>query len=129
MFNDFGKCLQQNLSFALGIIDYDLFHAMYNENEGITIIYFFNDLSFIKFIVIKILLAIIVHFFKISLDSYNSKIKDMALNMIYSKKVIKQDIIVIGLGYFKIMINILCDALLCEWGGFRKKSLIDKNVK
>lgn len=129
IFNDFGNCLQQNLSFALGIIDYDLFHAMYNENQGITIIYFLTIILFVKFIVIKILLAIIVHFFKISLDSYNSKMKDMALNMLYSKKVIKQDIIVIGLGYFKILINILCDALCCEWRGLRKQeSNVNKTV-
>jgi hypothetical protein len=83
-FNDFIYSLQQNLSLTLGVVDENVLKTMVEHSEAITLIYILFILIFMS-IIIKILLAIILHYYKISFLEYSSKLRDIKKSITLSK--------------------------------------------
>lgn len=116
-FNDFLYTLFMNLTFILGFIPQSTYNNMYQFDDDMTLVYFILVIFFMRFIVVKILLSIILHFFKISSDFYESKHKEFGYVQMSIEDVKKRsppDYLTIWINYFKLMINKLCDALLCK---------------
>ena len=114
-FNTLGSSFQQNFSFCMGIINSTLFREMYSQVDVMTVFYFLVLIIIIRFIVIKIILAIMMHFFKLA----NDKIVQEQMNkMILSggKKVKSTPISNLILGYSTLM-NGICDIICCRCGG------------
>ena len=73
-FNTLTDSFQQNFAFCLGIINSDIFYRMYNEWGGMTICYFIILIIIVRFIIIKIILAILMHNYGIANKEYLKKI-------------------------------------------------------
>lgn len=114
-FNTLGSCFQQNFSFSMGIINSSLFMEMYNQVDVMTVFYFLVLIIIIRFIVIKIILAIMMHFFKLVNDKI---VQEQTNKMIMSggKKVKSSAITSLIFGYSTLM-NGICDIICCRCGG------------
>ena len=93
-FNSLNESFQQNFAFCLGIINSDIFYRIYNEWGVMTICYFIILIVIVRFIIIKIILAILIHNYGISNNEYLKKIsfKDLenkSLNEIKQRPITK----------------------------------------
>ena len=61
---------QQNFSFFLGIIDSDIFIRMYDSHGAMTICYFIIIIVIVRFIILKIILAILLRSFGLAYNEY-----------------------------------------------------------
>ena len=88
---------------------------MYNQVDVMTVFYFLVLIIIIRFIVIKIILAIMMHFFKLVNDKI---VQEQTNKMIMSggKKVKSSAITSLIFGYSTLM-NGICDIICCRCGG------------
>lgn len=107
-YNDFLYCLLLNIYFILGFIKKADHNALYAINSGVTFVYFITLILIMRLIVLKILLAIIIHFFKLALDKFENKNKDSFFGEITfdeAKKKFKATRVIKLLRNFKKFIN------------------------
>jgi hypothetical protein len=76
MFSDFLFCMVINYNFVLGFISEEIYLEMYDVSPSVTLIYFLLLVFIIRYIILRILLAIILYFFKLSDDAYDNQNKD-----------------------------------------------------
>ena len=110
-FNTLGDAFQQNFAFAMGIVNTDLFTLMFNKVNVMTVFYFLFLVVIIRFIVIKIILAILMHFFKIASDEYEQK---KFIKIHKSGRIIKRKPFINMVYKYSEFVNFMCDLLCCR---------------
>jgi hypothetical protein len=118
-FNEFIYAVQQNLSLTLGIVDENVFKTMVDHSEAITLIYILFILIFMS-IIIKILLAIILHYYKISFLEYASKLRDIEKSIKLSKNGVGRSPIMGTLNTLAKMSVYFFKFLCCRLKDFKK---------
>ena len=110
-FNTLGDAFQQNFAFAMGIMNTNLFQLMFDKVNVMTVFYFLFLVVIIRFIVIKIILAILMHFFKIASDEYEQK-KFSKIHK--SGRIIKRKPFINMIYKYSEFVNFMCDLLCCR---------------
>jgi hypothetical protein len=110
-FNTLGDAFQQNFAFAMGIMNTNLFQLMFDKVNVMTVFYFLFLVVIIRFIVIKIILAILMHFFKIASDEYQQK-KFSKIHK--SGRVIKRKPFINMIYKYSEFVNFMCDLVCCR---------------
>ena len=135
-FNEFrtlNKSFHQNLSFSFGITNNDLFMRMWNKKKVMTVFYFFFILIIMRLIIIKIVLAIMLHYFKIAYQNYeNTKLDINIQEKIKEEKKVEK-----GLNFlvkmYSIIFHKIFDCLCCvkktKYNKLNEKKLSDENLK
>lgn len=124
-FNTLWSSLLQNFQFSMGIIKSELFLEMFDQVEVMTVFYFLFLIIIIRFIVIKIILAIMMHFFKIATDELNQN-RFLPFH-IHKKKVSSTGMTTLIFTYSTIM-NGLCDIICCKCGSNKQYMRLDPEI-
>ena len=104
---------QQNFAFCLGIINSDIFYRMYNEWRGMTICYFIILIVIIRFIIIKIILAILIRNYGIANNEYLQIISFKDLDN-KSLNEIKQRPITKIIYWYNRIVNNFINLIICK---------------
>ena len=118
-FNTFSRSLQQNFSFFIGIVNSDIFKTMYEQASVMTVFYFLFLVVVIRFVVIKIILAILLYFYKIANNEYKLK-KTNGLGSDYSLGISPTMLSSVIHGYSSLM-NGICNVFCCICSGNHKE--------
>ena len=132
-FRTLNKSFHQNLSFSFGITINDLFMRMWNKKKVITVFYFFFILIIMRLIIIKIVLAIMLHYFKIAYQNYENTKLDINIQ----EKIKEEMKVEKGLNFvvkmYSIIFHKILDFLCCvkktKYNGLNEKKLSDENLK
>jgi len=127
-FTEVPTCLLINFSIPIGVSGTSLtatFKEMFSLSPYICIIYVFLLILFIKYIMLKMLLSIIIYYFKVMEDEYEQKKNDMALEEKKDlKKVGERNMYMIfSMSYIKCTENFI-NCLCCK-----KKNYENENKK
>jgi len=120
-FNNLFSSIQQNMSFTMGSIDFSTFDKMSKHDQILTLLYLIFIIYFLKYIVIKILLAIIFYFYKISYNQYEGKEIEARQNQEYTKEKVKSATLVRIWNFFKLNIRKAWKNIFSCFNCFKKK--------
>ena len=104
---------QISFSFCLGMIDSDIFYQMYQNYGAMTICYFIIIIVIVRFIILKIILAILLHYFNIANNEY---LKIISFDNLDDKNLseIKQRPITKFICWYTHFINGILNFCLCK---------------
>ncbi len=114
---------QISFAFCLGIINSDIFYQMYQNYGAMTICYFIILIVIVRFIILKIILAILLHYFHIANNEY---LKIISLDNLDNKNLseIKQRPLTKFIYWYSHFINGIFNFFICK-----KIYIKDKNKK
>jgi len=114
-FANFWDALQLNFSFVLGSIDRSIMKKIYSFSS-FSVIYIFLLCVILKYILLKILLAIIMYYYKTALDKFNTDNRDISSTIQTwkeAKEKFKKNELVQFAKMYNDLVNKVWDLLLC----------------
>lgn len=106
-FSTISKAFNENVAVGVGLLNKDLFGELYSTSPPICLIYFFVIGIIVKYVIVNILIAILIYYYKITYVEYEAKekIKFIKMNENESNRSFIYKMI---LGYMYIWDKIFC---------------------